>query len=196
MRLILASSSRVRQEIFDMIGFKYEVITSNAEEISNSDDPKQYVIDLAKHKATEVEKKIDGKALIIAADSIAYIDGKKIGKPKNKQDAFEITKYLSGKTNIAITGVTIKDLYQDKEISFAEETEVHFKEISDDDIKWYVENQEYILERAGYSLEGKTALFVDKIVGDYYNVLGLPVSRLYEKIKELGYTLSDFELKK
>lgn len=195
MRLILASGSKVRQEILDMIGLKYEVITSNAEEISNSTDPREYVMELAKHKADAVEKMVDGDAIIISADSIAYIDGKKIGKPKSKQDAIEITKIMRGRTNIAITGVMIKDLYQKKEVLFAEETEVHFKEVSDEDVKWYVENQEHLLERAGYSLEGKTALFVDRIVGDYYNVLGLPVSRLYEKLTELGYTIKDFEMK-
>ena len=195
MRLVLASSSKVRQGIFDMLGLKYEVITSDVPEISNSEDPEQYVMDLAKHKADEVERKVDGQALIIAADSIAYIDGKKIGKPKDKQDAIRITKMLSGRTNMAVTGVTIKDLYQNKELSFSDETEVHFKEMTDEDINWYVENQEYILDRAGYSLKGKSSLFIDRIVGDYYNVLGIPVSKLCDKLKELGYSMSDFELK-
>ena len=195
MRLILASSSKVRKEIFDMLGIKYEAFASNAAEISSSEDPRQYVQDLAKHKADEVEKQIEGKAIIISADSIAYIDGRKLEKPKNKQDAYEMTKMLSGRTNIALTGVTIRDLYQNKEISFAEETEVHFKTISDDDINWYVENQEHILDRSGYSLRGKSSFFIDKIVGDYYNVLGLPICRIYEKLNELGYTLKDFELK-
>ncbi len=195
MRLILASSSKVRQGIFDMLGLKYEVLTSSDAEISDSKDPRQYVIDLAKHKADEVEKQVTGPALIIAADSIAYIDGKKIGKPKDKQDAIRITKILSGRTNIAFTGVAIKDLYKNKELLFSDETEVHFKEMSDDDINWYVENQEHILDRAGYSLKGKSSLFIDRIEGDYYNVLGLPVSKIHEKLEELGYKMSDFEWK-
>ncbi len=193
MRLILASGSKVRQEIFDMIGWKYEIKVSNAEETSNSRDPRQYAMDLSKHKADEVKKQVDGGALIISADSIAYMAGEIFGKPKSKQEAFEMTKKMSGKMNLAITGVTIIDLYQNKEISFFDETEVYFKDLSDDEIMWYVENQEHLLERAGYSLEGKTAMFVNKIVGDYYNVLGMPISKLYDKLNELGYTVKDFE---
>ena len=126
MRLILASNSRVRKSLFDMIGWKYEVITSKVEENSNADDPKQYVIDLSKDKANSVASQIDGKAIIIAADSIAY---KKFEKPKNKEEAFNNIKEMGGKVNYALTGVTIKDLYQNKEVSFAESTAVYLKKL-------------------------------------------------------------------
>lgn len=195
MRLILASNSKARKDIFDMIGWKYEVIASNIEEKSNAIDPKQYVIDLSKDKANSVASKIIDKALIVSADSIIYMDNEKFEKPKSKEEAFKYIKKMSGKVNYAVTGVTIKDLYQDKEISFAETTEVYFKNVTDEDISWYIENEKYLLDRAGYSLEGKTSLFVDKIVGDYYNVLGLPISKVYSKFNELGYTISDFDMK-
>lgn len=195
MRLILASNSKARKDIFDMIGWKYEVIASNIEEKSNSINPEQYVIDLSKDKANSVASKITDKALIVSADSIIYMDDEKFEKPKSKEEAFKYIKKMSGKVNYAVTGVTIKDLYQNKEISFAETTEVYFKNATDEDISWYVENEKYLLDRAGYSLEGKTSLFVDKIVGDYFNVLGLPISKLYSKFNELGYTISDFDMK-
>lgn len=195
MRLILASNSKARKDIFDMIGWKYEVIASNIEEKSNSINPEQYVIDLSKDKANSVASKITDKALIVSADSIIYMDDEKFEKPKSKEEAFKYIKKMSGKVNYAVTGVTIKDLYQNKEISFAETTEVYFKNVTDEDISWYVENEKYLLDRAGYSLEGKTSLFVDKIVGDYFNVLGLPISKLYSKFNELGYTISDFDMK-
>ena len=102
---------------------------------------------------------------------------------------------MSGKVNYAVTGVTIKDLYQNKEISFTDITEVYFKNVSDKDIAWYVENEKYLLNRAGYSIASKTSIFVDKIVGDYYNILGMPISKLYSKLNELGYSISDFEMK-
>ena len=195
MRLILASNSKTRKDIFDMVGWKYEVITSNIEENSNSTDPKQYVIDLSKDKANSVASQITDKALIISADSIIYMDNKKFEKPKSKEEGFENIKKMSGKVNYAITGVTIKDLYQNKEISFTDITEVYFKNVSDKDIAWYVENEKYLLNRAGYSIAGKTSIFVDKIVGDYYNILGMPISKLYSKLNELGYSISDFEMK-
>lgn len=195
MRLILASNSKTRKDIFDMVGWKYEVITSNVEENSNSIDPKQYVIDLSKDKANSVASQITDKALIISADSIIYMDNKKFEKPKSKKEGFENIKKMSGKVNYAVTGVTIKDLYQNKEISFTDITEVYFKNVSDKDIAWYVENEKYLLNRAGYSIAGKTSIFVDKIVGDYYNILGMPISKLYSKLNELGYTISDFDIK-
>ena len=195
MRLILASNSTVRKSIFDMIGWKYEVITSNVQEASNSTTPEQYAIDLSKDKAISVASQITDKALIISADSIIYMDNKKFEKPKSKEEGFENIKKMSGKVNYAITGVTIKDLYQNKEISFTDITEVYFKNVSDKDIAWYVENEKYLLNRAGYSIAGKTSIFVDKIVGDYYNILGMPISKLYSKLNELGYSISDFEMK-
>lgn len=195
MRLILASNSKTRKDIFDMVGWKYEVITSNTEENSNSTDPKQYVIDLSKDKANSVASQITNKALIISADSIIYMDNKKFEKPKSKEEGFENIKKMSGKVNYAITGVTIKDLYQNKEISFTDITEVYFKNVFDKDVAWYVENEKYLLNRAGYSIAGKTSIFVDKIVGDYYNILGMPISKLYSKLNELGYSISDFEMK-
>ena len=194
-KLILASNSKTRKDIFDMVGWKYEVITSNVVENSNSIDPKQYVIDLSKDKANSVASQITDKALIISADSIIYMDNKKFEKPKTKEEGFENIKKMSGKVNYAITGVTIKDLYQNKEISFTDVTEVYFKNVSDKDIAWYVENEKYLLNRAGYSIAGKTSIFVDKIVGDYYNILGMPISKLYSKLNELGYSISDFEMK-
>ena len=84
-------------------------------------------------------------------------------------------------------------MYQNKESSFYEETEVYIDDLNDEEINWYVENEQFIFERAGYSLAGKTALFVPKINGDYYNVLGLPISRIYKELKKLGYKLSDFK---
>ena len=194
MKLILASGSKNRQDLFKMIGWKYEVIKSNIEETSNSTDPTQYVIDLSKDKANAVASQINEKAIIVSADSVIYMDGRIFEKPKDKNEAFENMKMMSGKVTYAVTGVTIKDLYQDKEISFADTTEVYFKEISDEDISWYVENDEYILDRCGYSIAGKGAIFVEKIVGDYNTVLGISVSKLHSKIKELGYSISDFDM--
>ena len=86
-------------------------------------------------------------------------------------------------------------MYQNKEISFADITEVHLKNVTDSDINWYIENEKDILNRCGYCIAGKASIFIDKIVGDFYNVLGLPISKLYSKLNELGYSISDFKMK-
>ena len=195
MKLILASGSKQRRYIFDMIGFKYEIVKSLEEEKSSETEPELYVQELSKCKADSVEKQLKEKAIIIAADSVIYMNNKIYEKPKSKEEAFNNMKEMSGKVTYAITGVTIKDLYQGKEISFSDTAEVCFKKINDEDIRWYVENDEDILDRSGYSVLGKAAIFLDKINGDHNTVFGISPSRVYEKLQELGYKISDFELK-
>ena len=102
-------------------------------------------------------------------------------------------KSLSCKVNYTVTGVTIIDLYQNKTITLNEVTEVYFDELSDDEIEWYIENEQYIFERCGYSIAGKSAIYIPKINGDYYNILGMPISRVYKELNKLGYKLSDFD---
>lgn len=194
MKLILASSSKPRQDILKNIGWKYEVIKSLVEEQSDETNPSEYVKDLSRNKANSVASQINEKALIVAADSVIYMNGKIYEKPKNKEEAYQNMKEMSGKVTYAVTGVTIKDLYQDKEICFSDTAEVYIKEISNEDIMWYVENEENILNRCGYAMLGKASIFLDKVNGDYNTLFGISPSKLYEKFKELGYKVSDFEL--
>lgn len=192
MKLILASNSRTRKEILNKVGLKYDVVPSNIEEHSDKSNPKEYVMDLSKQKAKAVAKTMK-EGVILSADSIIYIDSKKLEKPKTKEQAKAMLQNLSGKTNYAVTGVTIIDLYQNKEITFNEVTEVYFDKLSEEEIDWYIDNEEYIFERCGYSIAGKSAIYIPKINGDYYNILGMPISKVYKELKTLGYKLSDFE---
>lgn len=192
MRLILASGSKERQEIFNMIGFKYEVIKSLEEEDSKETEPSEYVKELSRNKANSVASQIEGQAVIVAADTVIYMNGKIYEKPKTKEEAFQNIKEMSGNVTYVATGVTIKDLYQNKEICFADMGEVYIKKADDEDIKWYVENEDAVLERCGYAIHGKAAIFLDKINGDYNTLFGISPSKVYEKLKELGYKISDF----
>lgn len=195
MKLILASGSKQRRDIFDMIGLKYEIVTSLVDEDSSESDPIEYVKDLSKQKANSVKSQISENAIIIAADTIIFSNDKIYEKPKTKEEAFNNMKEMSGNTTKAITGVTILDLYQNKEICFEDVTEVKFNDISDDEIKWYVNNEINILTRCGYVILGKAALFLDKVNGDYNTAFGISPSKVYNQLKKLGYDLSDFELK-
>lgn len=194
MRLILASSSKQRQEILNMIGLKYEVVTSNVEENSNKEEPDKYVEELSLNKAKSVCEQISGKAIIIAADTIIYYNNKKYEKPKTKEEAFNNLKELSGKKNTCYTGITIMDLYKNKTITFSSKVDVYFRDISEEEIKWYVNNEKKIFKCCGYVPEGKAAIFIDRIDGDYNTLLGISPSIVFEKLKELGYIISDFEL--
>ncbi len=191
MKLILASNSRTRKEVLDKVGLIYDVIPSNIEEHSDKTEPKEYVMDLSRQKAEAVAKDLK-EGVILSADSIIYIDDKKLEKPKTKEQAKIMLKALSGRINYAVTGVTIIDLYQNKKITLNEVTQVYFDKLSDEEIDWYIENEQYIFERCGYSIAGKSAIYIPKINGDYYNILGMPISRVYKELNKLGYKLSDF----
>jgi septum formation protein len=193
--LILASSSKQRKDIFDRLGLKYDIVVSNVEELSNFKIPDKYVMELSKQKAESVSKQISDKAIIISADSIIYMDKKIYEKPKTKLEAFNNIKKMSGKITYAYTGVTIKDLYQDKEITFYDMCEVHLNKVSDEEIKWYIDNEENVLKRCGYAILGKASLFLNKVDGDYNTLFGISPSKVYEKLKELGYKISDFDIK-
>lgn len=194
LKLILASSSKQRQDIFKNIGLKYEIIKSLVEEKSNSTEPSEYVKDLAKDKANPVASQINEKAIIISADTIIYMNGKIYEKPKSKEEAYQNLKEMSGKITYAVTGVAIKDLYKNREVCFSDTAEVHIKEISEEDIKWYVENEKNIFNRCGYAMLGKASIFLKKVNGDYNTLFGISPSKMYDKLKELGYKISDFEL--
>lgn len=192
MKLILASNSRTRKEIFDKVGLIYETMPSNIEEKSDKSNPKEYVMDLSLQKANYIASKIE-KGVIVSADSIIYIDDKKLEKPKTKEQAKEMLKLLSGRVNYAVTGVTIIDKYQDKIVTFEETTEVYFDELTEEEMDWYIDNEQFIFERAGYSIAGKSSIYIPKINGDYYNILGMPISKVYKELHKLGYNLSDFD---
>ena len=148
-------------------------------------------MDLSRQKAEAIAKDLK-EGVILSADSIIYIDDKKLEKPKTKEQAKIMLQSLSGRVNYAVTGVTIIDLYQNKKVTLNEITEVYFDELTEEEIDWYIENEQYIFERCGYSIAGKSAIYIPKINGDYYNILGMPISRVYKELNKLGYKLSDF----
>ena len=135
MKLILASNSKTRKEILNKVGLKYETVPSNIQEYSEKQNPKEYVIDLSQQEAKAVAK-TQKEGVILSADSIIYIDNKKLEKPKTKEKAKSMLQNLSGKVNYAVTGVTIIDLYQNKQITFSETTEVYFDKLTKEEIEW------------------------------------------------------------
>lgn len=193
MRVVLASSSKQRQDIFKMIGLKYDIIVSDVEEDSKENRPDKYVEELSLNKAKSVSKQINDKAIIIGADTIIYFNNKKYEKPKTKEEAFNNLKELSGNKNTAYTGITIIDLYKNKTISFSSKVDVYFKSISDEEINWYVNNENRVFKCCGYVPSGKASIFIDRIDGDYNTLLGISPSVVFEKLKELGYSIKDFE---
>ena len=191
MKLILASNSKWRKKLINMAGFECEAIPSNVSEDIEFSSPDEYVKELSRRKAKEVAGRLS-EGIVISADTIGYMDNEKFEKPKCREEAFRNIKKLSGKVNYAVTGVTIIDLDKNKEITFSEKTAVHFKEMTDEEVNWYIDNEKSVYECAGYSIETCGSLFISSIDGNCTNIVGLPISRIYEEIKKFGYKISDF----
>ena len=194
MKIVLASNSKNRKDLLDMIGFAYEIKKSRKEEESSATNPFEYVAELSKTKALDVLDQLDYEAIIIAADTIITMDDKIYEKPKTKEEAYNNLKEMSGRTTTAITGMTIIDMSQDITLTLSDSVDISFKEISEEDIKWYVENDPYILDRCGYSLQGKASLFINKIEGDYNVGVGLSLNKLHDVIKQLEEILLNLNL--
>ena len=196
MRIILASASKQRQDIFNMIGLKYDVIISDVPEESNQTEPDKYVEELSLNKAKSVKKQIKDKAIIISADTIIYSNNKIYEKPKSKEEAYSNLKELSNNKCTAYTGITLIDLYKEKVICSSSKVNVYFNEIKDEEAEWYVNNEEKIFKCCGFVPLGKAALFINKIEGDYNTLLGISPSIVYNKLKELGYSVNDLGFEK
>lgn len=181
-KIILASQSPRRRELLGLITTDFQIITADVDEtIDENETAENTVMALSKKKAQVVSDLYPGK-VIIGADTIVVCDGKILGKPENRQHAYEMIKMLSGRTHQVLTGVTITDFYKTE--TFFVSSDVTFFELTDEEIRTYVESGECDDKAGSYGIQGKGSLLVEKISGDYFNIVGLPVSVLNKKLKE------------
>lgn len=185
MKVILASKSPRRKEILETMGVDFEIDVAEVDEsVSDSLTPVEAVCEISKRKADAVlERHKEGGCIIISADTVVVIDGRIIGKPKNEEDAFDIIKSLSGRTHEVYSGFTVCS--SDKSGTDFEVTQVHFRELCDDEIRRYIATGECMDKAGAYGIQQKGNLFVQYIHGDYYNVVGFPISKICVTIKEL-----------
>ncbi len=196
-KLILASGSKQRQDILKMLGLKFSVLTSDIDENSSKTAPDKYVMELSLNKAKNVAARVSGDAVVVAADTVIFCDGKIYEKPKSNEEASLNIKAFSGKTNTAFTGLTFIDLKTEKVLNFATKVDIKFREIEDAEIKWYVDHEEKLLKCCGYSPLGKGAIFIESVSGgDYNTLLGISPSEMCKAFKELGYSIYDFEMER
>jgi tetrapyrrole methylase family protein/MazG family protein len=182
-RLILASQSPRRHELMKSAGFDFETIPAKGEEIiTPGSPPEQVVMDLARQKAEEILE-ANQDATIIGADTIVYLDGDILGKPADSADAYAMLKRLSGRRHTVFTGVAVCEQHTSK--SFCERTEVTFHDLSDDEINAYIETDEPFDKAGAYGIQEKGMLLVKEIKGDFYNVMGLPISRLSRELRNV-----------
>lgn len=185
-KIILASGSPRRKQILEQVGLNFIVEVSDYEEKSIPGvSPSEFVETLSLEKANAVAKN-HNDAIIIGADTIVVLNSQILGKPKTKQDAREMLKKLSGNTHSVFTGFTIIDTVNKRTITNHVETKIRFKNLSEEEIRAYIETGEPMDKAGAYGVQDKGALFVEHIEGDYSSVMGLPIVKIFEILKELG----------
>ena len=185
-KIILASSSPRRKELIKRLGVKFKIDPGNYEEdLSLKLKPHELVKFLSKEKAKSVAKKYKN-AIIIAADTLNFLEGKMLCKPKTMAEARKMLKDTSGKCQSVITGFTIIDTKKKKILSKSVETKVYFRKLSLKEINAYLKKGESSDKAGAYAIQGVGAILIKKIEGDYYNVVGLPLATLAEEIKKFG----------
>lgn len=186
-KIILASKSPRRIKLLRELGFDFEIKPSNInEDISEKLQPENYVKQLSHLKAKNIAQICEKNSIIIAADTTVYLNGEFLNKPKNKKDAFEILKKLSGQTHQVFTGISIIDNSKDKEIVDYQKTDVTFRELEDYEIEAYIESGSPMDKAGAYGIQDDFgAVFVSHINGCYYNIVGLPIELLFRKLKEI-----------
>ena len=178
--IILASSSPRRSELMTLAGFRFDVICADIDEIvPEKAMPQEVVMSLALQKAQAVAK-AHRKSAVVGSDTVVALDGKILGKPKNDENAREMLKFLSGKAHSVFTGVTL--IKGDITRSFSVETKVKFFDLTDEEIDEYIKTGEPADKAGAYGIQGYGSLLVEKIDGDYFNVVGLPVSKLAREL--------------
>lgn len=214
-RVILGSASPRRKELLEQIGIEFEIVVSDAEEHYKSTEPEEIVKELALMKAENVaeewkhnesapventyaidndvpgldpcEKKLRN-VVILGADTIVVRDGEILGKPSDEEAAFSMLKSLQGRMHQVYTGVAVLDFDENGKrhtISHAEETKVYVHEMTDAEIRRYIAVGESLDKAGAYGIQGRFAAFIDRIEGDYYNVMGLPTAYLYHTMKTM-----------
>ena len=191
MKVILASKSPRRVEILEKIVKEFEVVQSNFDEntIDFKGDIEKYVKDLSRNKAIEVSKRLNEPSIVIAADTVAFQNGKVLEKPKNEEDAFSMLSSLSGNTHKVYSGICLINTYDDTVVTDCDCTEVRFSELNPRQIRNYINSGEPMDKAGAYGIQGLGGAFVEGIKGCYYNVMGLPLNKLYKALENYDITI-------
>ena len=199
-KIILASKSIDRSEIFKRAGIPFEVFVTNINEEkfkTKFSNAVELVKELAKAKMLFTQNELEKKnmdAIIIAADTIVVLRGEIIGKAYNEEEAFKILKKLVGKSHKLITGIAITEIQNPKTIIKSDTTIVEFLQLSDEEIRQYIKSNEWKGRAGAYSIRDKASLFIRKINGSSSNVIGLPMHKLFEILRtEFGLNLIQFK---
>ena len=190
--MILASNSQRRQEILRDAGFNFRVITSDVEEISDKKVITEKILDIAEKKLETIAKN-NVNEFVLAADTVVELNGKIFGKPKNREEAFKILKTLSGEIHKVITAYVFKNISKNIIIKDVVISEVKFLELDDETIDWYLDTGEPFDKAGAYGIQGYGRILIEKINGDYYSIMGFPISNFLKNLRKIGYKISQID---
>lgn len=194
-RIILASNSPRREEILKQAGVSFDIIPSLEEEITSKEIPQEIVEELALNKALDVAKNVTEPSIIIGADTMVVIKGQVLGKPHNEQDAFRMLNLLQGCDHQVYTGVgiiikeNIKGEVIIKKINFSQISNVCVSPMNEKQIKMYIDTKEPFDKAGGYGIQGKFGVHIESISGEYNNIVGLPIAKIYRLLLKEGIDL-------
>ena len=190
--MILASNSQRRQEILKDAGFNFKVMTSNIEEISDKENISERILDIAERKLEQIAKD-NANEFILAADTVVELDKNIFGKPKDREEAFKFLKLLSGKIHRVITAYVFKNISKNILIKEVVISEVKFFDLDNETINWYLDTGEPFDKAGAYGIQGYGRVLVEKIDGDYYSIMGFPISNFLKNLRKIGYKISQID---
>lgn len=190
--MILASASPRRKEILENFGFSFKTIVKNIDETSDKTRAEEKILEIAEKKARAAAIDFPDEN-VVGADTVVVVDGKILGKPKNKEEAFSMLKSLSGRSHEVITAFSFININKNISYSDYEITKVYFKNLTDDEINWYINTKEPMDKAGAYGIQGKGAFFVEKIEGDFFSVMGFPLGKFVRFLNKTGFNLNDLE---
>ncbi len=184
---ILASGSPRRRDLLRQIGIQPEICPSQIEEKTDLGSPEKVVAELSVQKAEAVAENAPEQVIVVGADTVVSIDGRILGKPKSHEEAYKMLCLLQGRTHEVFTGVTLilKEPGKRRRRTFVEKTEVALYAMSEAELRAYAESEEPMDKAGAYGIQGNFARYVSGITGDYGNVAGLPIGRVYQEWKAL-----------
>lgn len=190
-KIILASASSRRAELLRQIGLPFTVQVSDVDESTiNAAEPAKLAAQLALCKGQAVANKVDD-GIIIAADTVVNIEGELLGKPAGKQAARAMLERLSGNVHHVLTGLAVLSKPDGLVRAHVETTAVYMRKLTEEEINWYVQTEEPYDKAGGYGIQGKAAVFIDRIEGCYFNVVGLPLAALWQLLMAVGIKLGE-----
>lgn len=190
--MILASASPRRKEILENFGFSFKIIVKNIDETSDKTRAEEKILEIAEKKARAAAIDFPDEN-VIGADTVVVVDGKILGKPKDEKEAFSMLKSLSGRSHEVITAFSFININKNISYSDYEITKVYFKNLTDDEINWYINTKEPMDKAGAYGIQGKGAFFVEKIEGDFFSVMGFPLGKFVRFLNKTGFNLNDLE---